>query len=385
MISGIWHYLSGYVIIKLKGHHVKETLNMLLSSGIRMWRVKWVSGVCVSCCMSNTGYKRMMKLDLRGVRIELEALKGLPGRLQDIKRPKLLVFGLAAAFIAIFAMTSFIWRIEFTGDTKKRDALLAQLEGMGVKPGVFSWDVDTDALETRLKIDDPEIAWIDIRVRGVELNVEYRLKEMPPDVVSDTPGNIVAAKDAVISSITATRGQAVKSRGQAVKAGDILISGYVQKDGIMSHSVNASGEVQGRVFYSSSVESPVFEDERIPPGEEYLQRTLEMGSWVIPLETGGGSFEDYDVRERITYIGDLYFPVKVVSKTFTEVNVVRKELDLDKLIAETEQQAYDGAVSMLPDDAIIDDVKISHEIVGDVMRVNVLIEAIEDIGIWVEN
>ena len=60
-------------------------------------------------------------------------------------------------------------------------------------------------------------------------------------------GSIVASRDGVITSITTTKGTPLCKAGQAVKAGQILISGYTDC-GISIRADPAEGEVFAETY-----------------------------------------------------------------------------------------------------------------------------------------
>ena len=379
----IWQYLIGYVIIKIEGLYLERGMNLIRESGIKLWGLKRTSRSCIVAKVSVQGYKRLAESTLRGCRITLVEKRGLPALWGRLKRRKALLAGAIAAILLVFILTSFIWSIEFEGDFSiAEEELLAQLQEMGVSTGLYSGKINTQELENRLMLKNPSIAWVDVRVRGVELNIEIKMKEPVPEMLSDQPQDIIASKDAVIESIVSLSGTKMVSEGQAVKKGDILISANVEKEGIEPNTVHARGEVKGRVFYSGTAKVSVFEEERIPTGRSYQKQYLKMGNWEIPVAGEKEEYENFDVVTTQQYISDLYFPVILITNTYQEVTVNRLECDLEQTRQEAEQQSYEDAVSKLPEDAIIRKVQTRYDLVdGEAIQAETLLEVIENIGI----
>lgn len=52
MRFGVWHYLSGYVIIDIKGKNLERFLNRVVQSGGDIWHVRRTGSESVRACVS---------------------------------------------------------------------------------------------------------------------------------------------------------------------------------------------------------------------------------------------------------------------------------------------------------------------------------------------
>ena len=68
--------------------------------------------------------------------------------------------------------------------------------------------------------------------------------------------NIVAKKDAIVRSVSASSGEIIRKNNDYVKAGDIIISGEIKLNDEVKNKVSAKGRVYGEVWYEIEVESP---------------------------------------------------------------------------------------------------------------------------------
>ena len=379
----LWNYCRGYVKIKIEGLYLERLLNALSEYGISLWGMDRCSRICLTACIGKRDWKKLQASGLlQGYRAKVLGTCGLPAKLANLRSRKALIFGAIAAAVLFVVMTSFVWFIEIEGDPAvESETILQQLEEMGVKKGMLTAQIDVEDIEYELLRNNPAVAWVDVRLRGVKLNIEIKEQEPAPELLSEEPADIVAQKDGVISSIVVLEGTAMVKEGQAVKAGDVLISGNIVKEGIAPQTVHARGEVKASVFYSEQAEVELFEEIRTPTGNSVSVRTLKMGNWEIPLEQEEMNFQNYDIVTEEQNICDIFFPVKIVTTRYDEVDVEKKELDLDALKEDVKQIAYEKIVSNLPKDVMINKVEASYKIVEETkLRASVLVETTEYIG-----
>ena len=77
MRFGVWHYLSGYVIIDIKGKNLERFLNRVVQSGGDIWRVRRTGSESVRACVSVATFYALRPIVRQcGVRISIAAKRG---------------------------------------------------------------------------------------------------------------------------------------------------------------------------------------------------------------------------------------------------------------------------------------------------------------------
>ena len=77
MRFGVWHYLSGYVIIDIKGKNLERFLNRVVQSGGDIWHVRRTGSESVRACVSVATFYALRPIVRQcGVRISIAAKRG---------------------------------------------------------------------------------------------------------------------------------------------------------------------------------------------------------------------------------------------------------------------------------------------------------------------
>ncbi|MGI6168638.1 MAG: sporulation protein YqfD [Christensenellales bacterium] len=384
-MTSIWHYLTGYVIIKVEGLALERLISLMRVHGLFAWDVRRLSYTILAAKISAFSLPKLRKLAAdQPCRLSIVRRGGLSATFSFLRaRRKGFLMGALAAVVLFFALTSFLWGIELEGleDEALEQSIVSQLEDMGIRPGMLKAQMDFSQVEKRLLLDNPEIAWADVRLRGVILNIGFREADLPPDMQSKGYEHIIATKDAVIHSVTPLSGQAEVEVGQAVKAGETLISGIVAFEDAAPIYSTARGEVMGRVFYSARCSQDLFEQERTLTGRVATERFLIVGNWRVSLGKEGEPFVEYDEEAVRHEVSGLYLPCFVETVEYKEVLIQQKKLDLDRVLQEAQQKAYREIEGRLPEDAVIRKVSTDYAVSdGGELVANVLLESLEQIG-----
>jgi similar to stage IV sporulation protein len=120
----------------------------------------------------------------------------------------------------------------------------------------------TGKLKSRLKLREaesylinkyPEIIWTGIKFEGTRLLVQIAETVPKPKMQDDnTPCDIIAKRDALVTYIATYKGMPMVRKGDIVKKGDILVSGQMPlgPDDPNIYYTGAKARVNGRTSYS---------------------------------------------------------------------------------------------------------------------------------------
>ena len=321
MVEGLIRKWKGYVEIELLGYSPERFLNLCTARGIELWKVRCSSAGGYCCCISLRDFWRLKPiLKKSGVRLRLSSRRGLPFFLHKNRRRKWYAAGIGAFFLFLYVMSLFIWDIQIEGNRSyTRDTLLEFLEAASVRAGSRKTQVDCGQLEEEIRAAFPEITWVSAGISGTRLFIRIKENEVLSQVPQkdDSPANIVAARDGIITSMVVRQGTARTVLGETVAEGQILIEGRVPivgDDGaeLRAYLVPADGDVRARTVHTYEKEIPLFYEERTATGRERRGIYLKAGPWSLTVllpAAGHGEWDYFMEEKQLTLFTDFCLPV----------------------------------------------------------------------------
>ncbi len=378
----IWKLIAGYVMIRVEGLSLERFLNIAAQAGVTVYDAQRVSYTVLRAVLSAHGYRKLKKLVPDKYSVHIEKKAGAPFGLKRIFARRALLIGLAALGVLVLVASLFVWDVRVTG-IERREAikLTEELKSLGVFIGAYKGGFDIKQIETRLMVDHDEFAWVNLKFTGVVAEIEVVPAIPAPEMVDDSrPCSIVAAKDALIESVTALNGRAAVAKGQTVRKGDTLISGLIWDEGLTRLMVAARGYVIGSVWYQAKASAPVMKETRVPTGRTQMQRVIAIGADTSAVDAPC-SFDEYDTRVVDSYnLVGLFLPVKVIRLEHSEVMIRKEPESLPVLKASLEESAFFNAQGLVPQNAEV----VGHETVFEeqdgVLTATVYVQTHEDIG-----
>ncbi len=385
MIFSILHYLRGFLVLQLHGAYIERFLNMCVRGGIYLWRIRKEGDEKATTYVSIPGFFRMREAARKTkTRVRIVRKRGLPMFLHRHRRRGAFIAGVLLFALIITLLSSFIWAIEIE-DTEKIDKNLLRnaLRSCGLDVGVLKYTLKASDIKDDMLRQMPELSWLWVEVRGTRAFVHVREKTPVPDIVpAGRPANIVAEKDAVILSCTATRGTARVQEGDTVQKGSLLISGTVETKHGGTLLVHAEGTVRAKTWLTKSDTFPLSKQTETDSGEVKTRFGLRFGDWLLPLYGKTAPYETYRTEQESTHLklwGDLYLPITFEKETLYKTNV-----STDKLRPDEAEIYYGNRLSdtiEIPEDAEIINTEYTHILNEDgTITVTCTVECIEEIG-----
>ncbi len=258
MRFGIWHYLSGYVIIEVKGRHLERFINRVVQSGGDIWQVRRTGTECVRACVSVATFYAMRPIVRQcGVSVSIVKKCGALITLSRFRFRKVLLFGWAVVLSLLIGASRYVWFVEVSGcDRVQPEKLIATLEDMGVGIGSSKRTIGTYSLGQRLMTTDKRIAWAGVSIDGVVLKIDITEVEdhVVKELMTDGANSLYASKDGIITELRILDGKAVVCVGDAVKKGQELVTGVLRNDELGFITTAARGSVTAKVGYIVSAE-----------------------------------------------------------------------------------------------------------------------------------
>ena len=145
---------------------------------------------------------------------------------------------------------------------------------------------------------------------------------------------VTASRDGVITSCTATRGNLLCSPGQAVKAGQLLISGYIDS-GRMIRLTGAEGEIYAQTIHPLTIIMPSVWCSAVRNGETKEKISLILGKKRINLWKDSGIWDTTCGRiyseNYITLPGGFRLPVGLAVDTCLQASIASNQLTQQEL------------------------------------------------------
>ena len=339
--------LRGSVRVRVESDFPERVLNLCGAHGVAFSDLRWESASALSFTVRAAERKKLERLlTPLGASLRVERAAGAPFFLRRLRRRYALLAGLAALAALLFLNSFFIWDFSVSGsETVPAEKILRVLEEQGLRRGSFAYSFRPQDVCNRALPKLPELAWLTVNVRGCRAYVSVRDRVPKPTLADEhTPTNVVARRDALVTEVRAYDGKAMVCRGSTVTAGQLLISGAVQTEGverpnIASRLLAGRGEVWGRTWYELSVKIPLQYEEKCGYGAEKHGYALIIGENRVKFgrkesSNLGGGCDKIICQTRLTLPGGMVLPLvweKTTLRPYETRTVTRSREEAEQL------------------------------------------------------
>ncbi|MBQ7725943.1 MAG: sporulation protein YqfD, partial [Clostridia bacterium] len=283
----LWFYrfISGFLELEISGDTTEQFLNLCARSGYIVWHVRRMKER-LYCHILVRDFKRLRKrMRKSGARVHITAKVGLPFWTARYHRRWGIPVGAVLFFVILKLLSGFIWSIEVEGNlTVPTEEILDACRKTGVFEGAYAGGIDYKIAGQQLLLEMPDLAWAAINLEGCQVTVNVSETKTP--IREETrPCNIKAKADGIITKIDVQRGDCVVKVGDAVSRGDLLISGLVEKGGVIT-PVRAAGTITATTTREVTFSAPYRRANRIRTGKKKTRRVLQAFGVSAPLYLG---------------------------------------------------------------------------------------------------
>ena len=241
-----WKRAAGIVRAELVGADPEGTLRALGEAGIELDEITPKGALTLEFLLRREDLPTAEALcRKRGDSFRVLGRQGLWYAVWALWERKLLLTGLV--FLLGLTILLPTWVLFFRVEGNKavpKAQILWEAERQGLSFGASRRGVRSEKIKNALLEAIPELEWVGVNTQGCTAVISVRERTAPAPVpeAKHQVGNIVAAMDGYILSVTVTQGTGQVQPGQAVKKGEILISGYTDC-GICIQAAQAEGEI----------------------------------------------------------------------------------------------------------------------------------------------
>ena len=263
-------FLWGSYTVSVPAVHRTAAMNLCMQMGLQYTHFTWCEdgGVRFSCSASSAR-RFWASCQGRDIEITLSAYRGLPHLIKRMTERTGLIVGaiLGVALIALSGL--FVWDVQVSGNVSLTEGeVVEELKKCGFGVGSYLPNLRGREIENRVLMASDRIGWLSINTEGTVARVqiiEHISGENAGDSSSSAtrPANLVATKDGQIEYLELYRGNAVVTKGQAVKAGELLVSGLYDSQTGSIRVTRAAGRVMARTEHTVTVEVPLSYEEKV--------------------------------------------------------------------------------------------------------------------------
>ena len=245
--------INGYVCISVEGYYIEKFINVCKNNGIYLENLNRIQSTIIKANVPVKEYKKVAKIaKSNNCKIKIQEKKGLPFFLNKYRKRKIFAISLLMLISTLAVFSNFIWNIEVRGNIKITEAEILQIvESEGLEIGKLKNKVDAKKIVDKIRLKRSDISWVGIKISGTNAIIEVVESDAIPKIIDkDEYCNIISKKDALIVSANAQNGTLQVKEGDVVKAGSILIGGWLEGKYTGTRYVHATGEVTAKVWYS---------------------------------------------------------------------------------------------------------------------------------------
>lgn len=395
MFLSLMKFFRGFLLVRLSGYSPERFLNLCSNHNILIWNLS-NQGNDYEFYISIAGFRKLKPL-LKKTKTRLVILKrvGFPFFLYRHRKRKMYFAGIVLCLGFLLYLTTFIWLIDINGNSLiTDDTILTFLEEKESSFGSLKKDIDCVALEEALRTEYSDIIWASVRIDGTKMTIDLQenlVTNQDADrekVAPEGAYDLVADKDAIITSIVTRKGTPqVKAKSQ-VKTGDILVGSrldiYNDSNEIVDYIyVTSDADIWGQTTYTYQDSFPLQYNRRVRMGEGKSIYGISLFSYQMELPSffkKKEPFLSYTESRQLALAKDYYIPITFEKTTYYPC-------DYEKVIL-TETQAKEQAtenlsvfLKKLEEKGIqITDKNVMIEFVDNQCLVNGTITAVERIG-----
>ena len=351
----LYHFIFGYMTIKIIGLNPEKFINILINMQSRFWGVKKISETSdLHIKMPARFYKNEVFDEISAkthLTYEIISKRGLRFFLERHKHRLGIYMGVIIGVALIYISTFFIWEVKVVkSDYNNNEEIIEILEKLGCKEGVLKKSLDILQLQNKAVLtSNGKITWIAINIKGTIANVEIKKREDSTKVNDyKTPVNIVASKSGKIIYIETYDGEKIAAADNSIQKGGLLISGVVNSDTLGMRIEHAAGKVLAETTRTIEIAIPL-----VSTGKYYTEtiinkKSLSVFGKNLNLYLKNDIFiKKYDkIKEtkNITLFNAIILPIKISTSIYKEF--VTENIKID------EKTAKDIAISKI--NSIID-------------------------------
>lgn len=257
---GLFRSLTGLLTVQLTSADLSAALTQIAETNVQLLGVEWLDELTCRATIQQRDYAKLQEcIQHRGDQLKIIRKSGIYYSARSLmRRPVLLVGAVVFFLLAVFLPTRVLF-VQIEGNTSiPTRRILEVASNCGVSFFASRREIRSEKVKNALLEQMPELQWIGVNTVGCVATISVKEKSTAGQIEkpSESVGSIVASRDGIIWECTVIRGNPVCKIGQAVKAGQVLVSGYTDC-GISIRATRAEAEVYAQTLRDLEVITPI--------------------------------------------------------------------------------------------------------------------------------
>ena len=332
----LWKSMAGMVDVELTSADVGSALAAISVREIKIWEVSSRGDLTVQLRIYRRDYRKLLVLTKkRGETLKLLRRQGLYWGAKSMLCRPVLMGGLLLLMIMVFFLPTRVFFVQVEGNESiPENQILEAAAESGIRFGASRREVRSEKVKNLLLAELPGLQWAGVNTHGCVAVISVRERSLAYEEEEDGGvASIVADRDGIILSCTATKGNLLCAPGQAVQAGDVLISGFTDC-GLTITATRAEGEIIARTRRDLTVFTPSQYRIRGEKTAETTKYSLLVGKKRINFYKGSGIWDatcgKMYTEYHLTLPGGFQLPVTLVKESFVFYDTNQHEAGLDE-------------------------------------------------------
>ncbi len=254
----VFQSLAGAVTLEVTSAEPMALINALQKAGIQVMELDKRTQLQYRFQVARKQAGNVRRItEKRGDSLKLCGRSGIFWTLWELRKRPVLVLGLLAIFAFSLWVPSriFFVRVEGNTDVPTRQ-IIDQAQLAGITFGASRREVRSEKMKNNLLNIMPQLQWAGVNTYGCLAVITVRERnDLPQQEQTAVVSSIVANYDGIIRQMTVTKGNALCRPGEAVKAGQVLVSGYTDC-GIYIQATQAEAEIYAQTQRNLTVLHP---------------------------------------------------------------------------------------------------------------------------------
>ncbi len=318
----IWRSLSGMLTAEITSADPSAALTAIQSAAIPIYDIEKAGDLTIRFRLSRRDKKQLKSIaEKRGDTLRFCGRQGVFWTMNGIVRRPVLLIGMAALLGISCWVPSRVFFIRVEGNvTVPTNQIIEQAQKCGIGFGASRREVRSEKMKNALLGVMPQLQWAGVNTYGCVALITVRERNdlekpsEPPKVSS-----IIAIRDGIIRDLTVLNGNALCKPGQAVKAGQVLISGYTDC-GICIQATHARGEIYAETQRELTAFFPTEYASRMRATGSQKKYSLIIGKKRINFFKGSGiscgSCAKIYKEQYVNLPGGFRLPVALVTEEY---------------------------------------------------------------------
>lgn len=217
--------ITGKVLIELKSAYIERFINICTKENVQILSVHYVELGVAHLSINFIDYPKIKNI-AKDSKYQCKIIKkeGLSFKLFKKRKRFGLMIGLFCIAIVYIEASSRLVGIEING-TSNEVEIYNILASKNIEIGMKVEEIATRTLPSEMILENENILWCALNVKGNTLTVEVAMREPTPEIYDRFEvADIIAEKSGVIDSINVKFGEALVNVGESFDIGDPLVS-----------------------------------------------------------------------------------------------------------------------------------------------------------------